>query len=356
MSDMVELKFCDLCGVSIPQRDLDEGTAREVANHIVGVCCLSKILAGIPDAHRPKAPAPAIGSSGVPGLYAAIVLLLTLFFVTYYIDSRAHQRAKDLNLSIGATDKRLAELEGYVKEQGTTLSEFSFEALETSVGGIDRRFDALDSRLAKLGSSDDSAGLTAIATTLTEIRRELGKLGGDQSSFEASLDSRFRQVTSAIGDLERGLKDMSGPREVPAKPGETTPAEPPERKTPTLSEALAKRVKQLASTDASVRWAAVDELLRSGDQYVVPHLLPMLEDPDAFVRRLCATGLGNLGAESACGALVTALEDEQPIVRQAAYRSLVKLSGQNFVFDAQASKAKRRVQVKKWKDWLKKAD
>jgi len=364
MSD-IELKFCDLCGVSIPQRDLDEGTAREVSGRVIGACCLSKILATVPQAQRPKPKSPeaaqgaSSASSGVPVLYAAIVMVLAIFFITWFIDSRASQRHRDLDRTIGGTEKRLAEVEGQIRLQADKIAGLSSSEVETEVAALSKRFDAVDEKLAAIGGKDNTTEFASLRDALTEIEGKLGKLGGDQTSLETALDTRLRQVTDAIGELHRGLDDLSRARMAAAEPGESTakPATDKAKAEPgALPEALAKRVKQLASTDASVRWAAVDELLRSNDKNVVPHLLPMLNDPDAFVRRLCATGLGNLGDDSACPALVKSLEDEQPIVRQAAYRSLVKLSGQNFPFDAQASKSKRRVQVKKWQEWLKKAD
>jgi hypothetical protein len=63
-------------------------------------------------------------------------------------------------------------------------------------------------------------------------------------------------------------------------------------------------------------------------EQVVPVLIDLLKDPDAFVRRDAAQALGRLGskAESASAALRAAAQDRNPHVRRAATEAIQKVN------------------------------
>jgi len=92
----------------------------------------------------------------------------------------------------------------------------------------------------------------------------------------------------------------------------------------------------------------------TNDAAVVPHLVPMLADPDLFVRMATIRVLDeNLSARSAAPALIDALEDEESAVREAAMLALRSLTGRDFRFDPLAGPGDRSKRVKAWRDWWK---
>ncbi|MHC4079229.1 MAG: HEAT repeat domain-containing protein, partial [Planctomycetota bacterium] len=118
---------------------------------------------------------------------------------------------------------------------------------------------------------------------------------------------------------------------------------------------LGHQVARLKDDDAGNRFEAVDQLIRSKNPRVREHLLPMLKDPDLFVRRLTAEGLGDFKHAESVDALIVALADPESIVRHTAYTSLKKLTGQKIAFDPDASASSRNSAQRKWKTWWSKA-
>ena len=45
------------------------------------------------------------------------------------------------------------------------------------------------------------------------------------------------------------------------------------------------------------------------------------------------------------------MEDKEAIVREAAFKALVKLSAKRIPFDPEASETQRRTMVKRWRAW-----
>lgn len=81
----------------------------------------------------------------------------------------------------------------------------------------------------------------------------------------------------------------------------------------------------LSSADAITRAESVRTLSRLQDGFVVPHIVPLLEDPEAPVRVAAAHALGELGARQLHEEVTALLEDPQPPVRRAALEALVAM-------------------------------
>ena len=96
---------------------------------------------------------------------------------------------------------------------------------------------------------------------------------------------------------------------------------------------------------------AVDQLARSGDAAAAVPLLPLLRDEDLVVRMSVARALAALGNPLATPALIDALEDPEPPVREAAVVALRELTGRSFRFDPVASEADRARKVDAWRRW-----
>ncbi|MFQ5504972.1 MAG: HEAT repeat domain-containing protein [Planctomycetota bacterium] len=353
MTDAVDLKFCDLCGHSIPLRDLSNGTAREVADHVVGACCVSKLLDGLRLPPQPVAVRAA--SSGIPGLYAAMVLLITMFLIAYFLDFNAKRRNKILGERLTSTKGQIEAVQKQFRQQAEVLSKLPTEQIRTRLSNIQASMSEWEDKVASIRIKDHGPALDDLRAKLTSLRKQFGEVLTRQTALETSINESFDRVERSVSKLEVSLMDHRrrmadrGAVEEGTSGGRADTPKP----VPSLPEGLGSKVEQLSSSDPSIRWASVDSLIRSKDKKVVPYLLPMLKDTDTFVRRLTAVGLGNLGNASACASLVDALEDSEAIVRQAAYRSLVKLSGESYPFDGEASTSQRRTYVKRWRDWLK---
>jgi len=107
----------------------------------------------------------------------------------------------------------------------------------------------------------------------------------------------------------------------------------------------------LESRNPGTRWNTVQALGETEDPEVVPHLVPMLEDADLYVRMAAARILGDLNSTDAVSALIDALDDVEAPVREAAVVSLRKITGRHFRFDPMGGEAERARRVKAWREW-----
>jgi hypothetical protein len=155
--------------------------------------------------------------------------------------------------------------------------------------------------------------------------------------------------------LEQRLRDLQAAvaTAATAKPPEVAPVasgpvvEPP----PGLAAPLAAQVQKLSAADPAIRFEAVDELLRSKDALVLPFLLPVTKDADAYVRRLCVDGLRDWKRPEVVDALLVALGDLDENVRDTAWVSLKEVTGQRFPFETTASREARARAILKWQEW-----
>jgi HEAT repeat protein len=160
-----------------------------------------------------------------------------------------------------------------------------------------------------------------------------------------------------MDQMAQTLASLAAPspaQEAPAEPraAEAKPNSPPAPKPNAPGGPLwEKWLADLASPDSGTRWQAVQSLGGTHDPLVVPHIVPMLEDTDIFVRMASCRHLGDLGSVEAIPALIDTLEDEEASVREAAIVALRTLSGQAIPFDPGARDGERAKRVKAWRDW-----
>src|SRR5262245_27548154 len=97
---------------------------------------------------------------------------------------------------------------------------------------------------------------------------------------------------------------------------------------PLLPRNLEASVRDLSSTNADIRASAVEDLVRHArsDEGVrgraVPLLAQRLTDENPRVRSAACVALGDLDAKEALAALLVAVEDDSPHVRQMAINAL----------------------------------
>ncbi len=346
MEDNLEVYFCEICSESIPLKDLETKTARQVKGKVIGACCLAQLA---PKADR---------AGGSPASLTAlgVVFLAGLAAATIWLEYR-------LTHTTGELDGRL-----------TTIS--------SSVGAQNERWGSFQGQLEKFADKDAQSSMSGrigdVASALELVRAELDQLGDGQSQTKAQLDelevelASVKQMQTKAGprlvivaqELRQLSRDVAALAAMPRGAAKALPADPSDPMEPKpVAEArkdglpanLANQVARLKDDDVGNRFEAVDQLIQSNDGRVRPHLLPMLKDPDLFVRRLTAEGLGNFKHATTVDALIVALADPEGIVRHAGYSSLKKLTGQKIPFDPEGSGRARNNAQKKWKAWWAKA-
>lgn len=203
-----------------------------------------------------------------------------------------------------------------------------------------------------------------------EIREEIAGLSDELGKFGESLErvqesaALIRRHDDEIVALKTSLGGIGGDyngvlarlAELESRPIAIAPMDPLDA--PILEEPDGNQppwVALLAGLESEIddeRWMAVDELGQTGDKAVVPHVLPLLEDSDTFVRMATARVLGELDAEEAAESLINALEDPEPAVREAAMVALHAITSRDFGFDPYGTPADRAKKVKAWRQWL----
>lgn len=162
------------------------------------------------------------------------------------------------------------------------------------------------------------------------------KLLGEHDPPEPATIIRVLETAKERGDYER----LEGPQKAEAGPGRG-PRGPGQVNETTLR------------AFPAVFETAVVELGRLGDKESARYLGKILTDSDSPGRVEAALGLGNVRVVAAVELLIRALEDEEPWVRYAAYRSLRTISGEDYFSDwLFGSKSERRRAVAQWKEWL----
>ncbi len=341
----VQVVFCDLCGASVPAADLAAQSAVPLHGKVVGACCLPALR----DAGSRGAPAVRQAPADARLLPVAITLLAALAAVTIYLDGKL----ANLDLAQQTNQEQVLQR---LRSDGDVL-----QGVALAMDGAARKSD-LDTLGERVGMVE--AGLAAASEQdrqlLEQVRQGLASLHQQQQRRDAAVvdyrplfdDLRQQILRQAAALAELRANPVGSPAAEAAAPVEA-PVEPP-ADTGGVPAALQPHVAKLASTVAALRFEAVDELLRSKDQAVLPHLLPMTRDPDEFVRRLTVEGLRDFKHVDAVEALLAALADADENVADTAWRSLRELTGQKLPFEAGATKdARARAQLR-WQEWWEK--
>ncbi|MEQ8765018.1 MAG: HEAT repeat domain-containing protein [Planctomycetota bacterium] len=343
----MKIYFCDICNESIPLKDLEEGTCLAVKGKMICSSCNPMRGGGAKS-----------GLSAWPGIVAIVIALAALGLAIFSWlekqpdDSARSEATRDLERSIqevgrkleGVTD-RVALLEEQKEEPFPIGRLEELEALQKTGG---RRLAELDAEIESVrGLLETQAGL----------QRELERVSLESTDFASRLDkTQDRQdgLERAVEGLAARLEGMAlAPR------GDVVMPEPAEEKEPEaksgardvsiFDDRTRALIDQLASGNPSVRFNAVDELLRLRDERLAPWLVDQLEDDDMFVRYLIAEGLGELGRKDVCSALIERLDDPESIVRDSAHRSLETLLGLDVSYDPNGTVEERRAGVTRWK-------
>ena len=114
---------------------------------------------------------------------------------------------------------------------------------------------------------------------------------------------------------------------------------------------VSERLASLESASDDVRAGAAEGLGFLRAYTAEEALLARLGDRSVEVRRQVAMALAWCGGRRSVGPLLTALDDNDWLTRQAACVSLTNLTGMEFPFAATAPRAQRASQARVWRDW-----
>lgn len=355
--DEVQVLFCDLCGTSVPLADLERGTALRHQAKTIGACCLPVLRGGDSPLASPGAPptsaglaVPAAraggGASGVDGraLTVGIVLLVAIAAATVFLDQRVAGLERHWREHAEAAQQAQRSdsevLQGIGVAMDNSVRKAEFEAF------VER--DAAGERARQLEQEQVRTQLAAIDRVLGSLQQETRQLSA------AAVDYRplFDDVRQQLARLAAGLAELRASGPAAAGPAAPSANPVPPADTGGLPEALAAQVRRLTATDAAVRFEALAALIDSKNPAVCRHVVPMAKDADAFVRSLAVEGLREFPKAEAVETLLGALNDKEPQVASTAWKSLQKLTGQTFPFDATApNRDVRQRAIQRWLDW-----
>jgi len=347
----MDIQFCDICSESVPLHDLEVGRAKRFSGRVVCKNCDEAMTRHVAPAAQYSTQAllndaaPRAAGAGAVWLAASCVGVMALlaYLSVQRVEDAESRVQSDFAGQLAGVERRLGLLDA-------RLDRLADQRDEPHV--LDPRIDALGEAIASLARRVDEGGDdAALLAAFAALDARLDDLALTDTQRRAESDRQMAGLTLEVertrGDLallaQALLEELAAVKAEPEPP----PALPEPIGAPWLA-----FLGGLASSNDSERWNSVEELGASGDPAAAPHVVPVLTDPEMFVRMAAARVLGNLGNEVALEPLVRALDDPEPSVREAAYASLCKLSGQSFVFEPNAEPKTRAKQVGAWRDWL----
>lgn len=411
----MKIHFCDLCNESIPQAALDSGAAHLVKGRVICAACdaamthaaeAERSAAASAHVHQPSGRAPVqvppgpVGAGGFVPSPSSLPLAVeppmpmrspipapSIVAPPLAVGPVTVQAPTSSNtgiawvaglaigftaLSIFVTDDRLARvgrsqtaLENELAKRDDALRGLSAELnkVHPALAGVEARLvERLDASVAR--DRDSAATIGALREDVGNFTARLDALGVEverlrvrvsEPGLGVAIEKRFDEMSARIAkadDERRALAtrlaaaEMAMPAEKPA-PTPAVVAAPPA--------AWKKLLADLTSAEETVRWDAVSALGDANDPAVVPHVVPMLKDPTWVVRMAAARVLGEkLRAREAVPALIEALDDTEPAVRESAWIALRAITGKDLKFDSSAPEAERSKRVKAWSEWWKK--
>jgi HEAT repeat protein len=331
---MTEVHFCNLCDQSVPQDQIDQGSAVRHGGRIVCATCRDVISM-------------AATGQKARGSRAGLIVPLVVGLIGWGAAAFVWAELQDVRGEI------VVEASAQATRATQDLSRVD-DALSARVASADARAGSLEEGLRQ---TRDEAARQAETTQaqLLALERAVEPLP-DLADAQRRQDGELRDAAAARALLAQDLRDARGAldalRATVAGLEETVStaaAQPAPAGFPRDVEDL---LAQLRNPDALERNKALEKLVRMKDARLIPYVEPMLKDSYEMNRYYAAENLGELKAASAVPALVEALLDEYSLVRMAANAALLAITGQNLNFDPKGNEAERRKGYERWKQWL----
>lgn len=356
----MKIQFCDLCNESVPESDLVAGRAQRHKDRVVCAACERSMKGGAEDAAGPRpetgvtqpgstpsATPPAARSApsrrGGLGLLAFLLVLILGVYTRGELDELSRAQRDQASSLTNSTTRLGQDLDESTRRGRARVTELE-QRIELSLSA---QRDASRALIAAL-SKEVEHQAESLATLEDELERVRTELGAADSAGAQRLDELMAQAMKSREEMD-SLEERLRESELAIARGALVPAAagPAGSVDPQYESELAA----LKNDSAGVRWNAVQALGETGDPGVITYLVPLLEDPDVFVRMAVARVLGDLAAPEAIEPLIDGLEDEEAVVREASMVALHGITGRNFRFDPVASSAERAKKVKAWRSW-----
>jgi hypothetical protein len=350
----MKIYFCDVCNESIPQDDLEKNRVTTVKGKMICAKCVPPAAVAATAASAPAGTVtPVMAASAGAGGAIALLVAIALGGLGTFFALQAKNRldvAPDLAPRLEDVTRTCDRLLEDVSAQNKRL-----DAIAASITKIEG-----DVAANREGGAEQLARLEKVERSLLDAKSQfdLVRSGRDHvEQLEVSqkkLDHDLEELKAAMSDVRKNMKTLAA-APAPTEPGAPTPEAPKKEEGPQFDAETKKLIADLTNKDPSARWSAVDRLAKKRDVRLIPSLLPLLEDSDAFVQFRVISTLRELNARSAVSRLIKLLRDGDAIVRGEALDALVTLTGNPQRFDVESGPpAEREKGVKGWEEWYEK--
>ncbi|MDP6128075.1 MAG: HEAT repeat domain-containing protein [Planctomycetota bacterium] len=332
---MAQLFFCTLCDQSIPEADLVSFGAQGEGDRAVCPSCLEMV----------QSEGGGVSKTYVPVSVAALSLSLLSLLASYLIWKDFHRAEKNI---LESQERFASQVSGQLESRSKSLAESLLQyqnsralletQLERARNSMDtlredgqNRFESLDSSIEAL--ADTTMELESILSRLSRMEGTVSVVEDRQQahrSIQENLRDELARLSSQIARLEEAA---------------------PDQEESSFSPEISALLRKLQDDDPEVRYGALEKLSAFQDPRLLPHLFPLLADPYEFTRFLTAHTFGDWNARPSVPHLIEALLDEIAFVREAAVRSLRRLTGQNFDYDHTGKESEIQSGYQQWKSW-----
>jgi hypothetical protein len=364
----IQLHFCQSCGISIPDTDIETGRAQAAPGGYVCVGCVYQSRDDQLASEGKSAPRAAATRSAAGGLRT--VTLLALVYVvgatSFLLYRELNREPPSLDLPPFATAKDVERIAGKVDgvEQQSRRALDQLKANDNlqreDLHKVNQGVNRLQSRF------EDHVAL--VRTQHKDLQDALVELG----ERTVGLTQSARDILRRLDGFDTGPAPKGGGTtgQPPPTMGDTTrptKGKPPPKVTvdPETRKLVDKFIKQLLdkSVDKQTRFNAAVQLGDLMDPTAVDALVTALKkDPYDLVRRAAAYSLGMLGKHSARAIpdLIAQMDDKEEYVGYMCERALGDITkvvlgaSVSFGFDPTMSPKKRRAVQKQWEDWWEK--
>jgi len=364
----IQLHFCPVCGVSVPQGDIDSGRAEIVADTCAFFTHPAKCPVKLPRAEAapppPASPRPAVAARRIAGTSAlwGMALLYVVGATTFLLFRELNREQPEIELPSIATAEDIRSLSAKIaavdKQSRDTLQRLaSNDALQREdMGKLNTGLNRLQRKF------EDHVGM--VRTQHKDLQDSIVMLG--ERTVGLSNDARdiLRQL-NRIAEQGGARPVQAPPPVVKDKPVKKTESNPPPAVDPETRKQVDKFIKQLLdrSVDKQTRFNAAVQLGDLMDPSSVDALTTALKkDRYDLVRRAAAYSLGMLGKYSvkAIPDLIQQMDDKEEYVGYMCERALGDITKivlgapVSFGFDPTMNSKKRREVQKKWETWWQK--
>lgn len=330
---MAELSFCNLCDHSIPDSELRDGSASRVGDRALCGKCLALLVEVV---EPPKSSAVPLLATllALAALASCVMLLLRIDGLqgdlSAALDRLEMTRAADLQ----ETGDDIQMVRRLLVEE-TSLFENQFELLR---GGLQSQGVRIGEQVFQLDSA--AMEVKQINAVQSDLLSRLSRV----ESTASVLEDRQRAQRSTQENLRDQLTRVGGQLDK-LQAAAPTPDED------IFSGEVSALLRRLQGDDPEVRYDALEKLSGIQDPRLLPHIFPLLADPYEFTRFLAAHTLGDWEAKAAVPHLIEALLDEVKFVREAAVRSLRRITAQNLDYQHDGDDEQLRAGYQQWKTW-----